>query len=196
MRLITKIKNLFGKKVKTENGKAKMIYAFTGVSGFKYYRFEDTMNQINFARYHEQFALRLVEMQNRITNAELTQFIETTRSFNNINQYRSAIEALNIRREIAMDTNMLYELAAIIYLREDEENDIITNELLIEKAKDIRDTLIKQKNSDIFFLDGVLKSFLTSQNLSVSNMSILMQNLEMQMGVFQKVMKEIQRKIQ
>ena len=189
-------KNIFGKKVKTPHGNQKMIYAFTSVGGYKYYRFSDTMNQINFERYHAQYTTRLMEMQNRITNVSLNEWIETTRTFNNINQYRSAVEALDIRRQIAMDTNMLYELMAILYLREDEKNEAISNEFLLEKAKDIRDTLMTAEDSEVFFCEPILADFLKSQNISALNLNILAQNLESQMEVFRKVMKKIQQKTQ
>ena len=189
-------RNLFGKKVKTPIGNQKMIYVFTSVGGYKYYRFSDTMNQINFERYHAQYTTRLVEMQNRITNASLNEWIETTRGFNSINQYRSAIEALDIRRQIALDTNMLYELMAVLYLREDEKNEPISNEFLLEKAKDIRDTMIKAEDSEVFFCEPILKEFLNSQDMSALNLNILQQNLESQMSAFRQVMKQIQSKTQ
>jgi Asp-tRNA(Asn)/Glu-tRNA(Gln) amidotransferase C subunit len=193
---LANFRNLFGKKVKTPNGNQKMIYVFTSVGGYKYYRFSDTMNQINFERYHGQYTTRLVEMQNRITNASLNEWIETTRGFNNISQYRSAIEALDIRRQIAMDTNMLYELMAVLYLREDEKNEPISNEFLMEKAKDIRDTMIKSEDSEVFFCEPILKDFLKSLNMSALNLNILQQNLESQMSAFRQVMNQIQSKIQ
>jgi Asp-tRNA(Asn)/Glu-tRNA(Gln) amidotransferase C subunit len=193
---LANFRNLFGKKVKTPNGNQKMIYVFTSVGGYKYYRFSDTMNQINFERYHGQYTTRLVEMQNRITNASLNEWIETTRGFNNISQYRSAIEALDIRRQIAMDTNMLYELMAVLYLREDEKNEPISNEFLMEKAKDIRDTMIKSEDSEVFFCEPILQDFLKSLNMSALNLNILQQNLESQMSAFRQVMNQIQSKIQ
>jgi Asp-tRNA(Asn)/Glu-tRNA(Gln) amidotransferase C subunit len=193
---LANFRNLFGKKVKTPNGNQKMIYVFTSVGGYKYYRFSDTMNQINFERYHGQYTTRLVEMQNRITNASLNEWIETTRGFNNISQYRSAIEALDIRRQIAMDTNMLYELMAVLYLREDEKNEPISNEFLLEKAKDIRDTMIKAEDSEVFFCEPILQDFLKSLNMSALNLNILQQNLESQMSAFRQVMNQIQSKIQ
>ncbi len=193
---LANFRNLFGKKVKTPNGNQKMIYVFTSVGGYKYYRFSDTMNQINFERYHGQYTTRLVEMQNRITNASLNEWIETTRGFNNISQYRSAIEALDIRRQIAMDTNMLYELMAVLYLREDEKNEPISNEFLLEKAKDIRDTMIKAEDSGVFFCEPILQDFLKSLNMSALNLNILQQNLESQMSAFRQVMNQIQSKIQ
>ncbi len=196
MKVLSNFSNLFGKKVKTPNGNQKMIYVFTSVGGYKYYRFSDTMNQINFERYHGQYTTRLVEMQNRITNASLNEWIETTRGFNNISQYRSAIEALDIRRQIAMDTNMLYELMAVLYLREDEKNEPISNEFLLEKAKDIRDTMIKSEDSEVFFCEPILKDFLKSLNMSALNLNILQINLESQMSAFRQVMNQIQSKIQ
>jgi hypothetical protein len=189
-------RNIFGKKVKTPNGNQKMIYAFTSVGGYKYFRFSDTMNQINFERYHAQYTTRLVEMQNRITNATLNEWIETTRNFNNISQYRSAVEALDIRRQIAMDVNMLYELMAVLYLREDEKNEPISNEFLLEKAKDIRDTLTVAEDSEVFFCEPILREFLNLQNISQSSLIISVQNLESQMQIFRKVMKQIQQKTQ
>jgi Asp-tRNA(Asn)/Glu-tRNA(Gln) amidotransferase C subunit len=135
-------------------------------------------------------------MQNRITNASLNEWIETTRGFNNISQYRSAIEALDIRRQIAMDTNMLYELMAVLYLREDEKNEPISNEFLLEKAKDIRDTMIKAEDSEVFFCEPILQDFLKSLNMSALNLNILQQNLESQMSAFRQVMNQIQSKIQ
>lgn len=189
-------KNIFGKKIKTPNGNQKMIYVFTSVGGYKYYRFSDTMSQINFERYHAQYTTRLVEMQNRITNASFAEWIETTRTFNNISQYRSAVEALDIRRQIAMDTNMLYELMAVLYLREDEKNEPISNEFLLEKAKDIRDTLTVAEDSEVFFCEPILQEFLNLQDISQSNLIISVQNLERQVEIFNKVMKEIQRKTQ
>ena len=189
-------KNIFCKKIKTPNGNQKMIYVFTSVGGYKYYRFSDTMSQINFERYHAQYTTRLVEMQNRITNASFAEWIETTRTFNNINQYRSAVEALDIRRQIAMDTNMLYELMAVLYLREDEKNEPISNEFLLEKAKDIRDTLTVAEDSEVFFCEPILQEFLNLQDISQSNLIISVQNLERQMEIFNKVMKQIQLKTQ
>jgi Asp-tRNA(Asn)/Glu-tRNA(Gln) amidotransferase C subunit len=135
-------------------------------------------------------------MQNRITNASLNEWIETTRGFNSINQYRSAIEALDIRRQIAMDTNMLYELMAVLYLREDEKNEPISNEFLLEKAKDIRDTMIKAEDSEVFFCEPILKEFLNSQDTSQLKWILLQQNLESQVRIFKEVMKQIQSKTQ
>jgi Asp-tRNA(Asn)/Glu-tRNA(Gln) amidotransferase C subunit len=189
-------RNIFGKKVKTPHGNQKMIYAFTSVGGYKYFRFSDTMNQINFERYHAQYTTRLVEMQNRLTNSSLNEWIEMTRTFNNIGQYRSAVEALDIRRQIAMDVNMLYELMAVLYLREDEKNEPISNEFLLEKAKDIRDTLTVSEDSEVFFCEPILAEFLNLQSISQSNLIISAQNLESQMQIFRKVMKQIQQKTQ
>jgi hypothetical protein len=135
-------------------------------------------------------------MQNRITNASLNEWIETTRTFTSINQYRSAVEALDIRRQIAMDVNMLYELCAVLYLREDEDNAPISNDFLLEKAKDIRETIAESEDPSFFFADQELKNFLTLHDMSQWKWNILQQNLESQMSAFRQVMTQIQSKIQ
>lgn len=168
-----KIANLFGKRVKDNQNKSiKLNYAFTDLKGRKYYSFSDTAQEINPARFFEFFLPLVNEYQAKIKNEEIELYIETAKKLKTYEQLMLEVRMLEERMKITRDVLIVYELMAVVYLREDEENVPIHEDYVKEKARDIRDVIIANGGGgNGFFQCTLLREFLESARISQGSLT-------------------------
>ena len=144
-----------------------MVYAFTGLSGHKYFHYIDAVNDMNPSRYIEYYIPMVKEYFLGIKRTELEVFFEKSKGYTNIKQYELAHLAIEERAKMNLDTSLIYDIMSVLYLREDEKNEFVDQLFLQEKSKDIRMTMRASGGVDNgFFLCPEFRNFLKSANLS------------------------------
>ena len=163
----------FPKKIQSFQGLDKgninvsMRYAFTGLSGHKYYHYIDASNDMNPSRYIEYYLPMVKEYFLGIKRTELEVLFEKSKGYTNIKQYELAHLAIEERAKMNLDTSLIYDIMSVLYLREDEKNEFVDQLFLQEKSKDIRMTMRASGGVDNgFFLCPEFRNFLKSANLS------------------------------
>ena len=183
---------LDSKVEQTKSGDRKnMIYAFTGISGHKYYYFEDTLNDLNAGRYFLYYQLLLKEFSQGITYEALQNFIEAHKKYNTIKEKDYAVICLENRKNISCDTDLMFQMMAVLYLREDEPNDVCDQKLIIEKSQDIKQTMSSLGGAGGFFQCPEFRKFLDSANLSEINWNAYMKLTEETHQVFRQMLDKI-----
>lgn len=166
MKLANIKEKLFGKKVESNGKNVPMRYAFTGLSGHKYYHYIDASNDMNPARYIEYYLPMVKEYFLGIKYAELNTFFTKCEDYKDIRQYQSAHLVMKERAELNLDTSLIYDIMSVLYLREDEKNEFVDQLFLQEKSKDIKLSMRASGGVDSgFFLCPEFRSFLKSANL-------------------------------
>lgn len=167
MKFASKILGVFNKKyVQSNKGGVFMNYSFTGLSGHKYYHYTDAENDMNPARYIEYYLPMVKEYFLGIKNNELIDFWNKCEGFTNIKQYQAAHLVMSERSKLNLDTTLIYDIMAVLYLREDEPNQYVSQILLREKAEDIKNTMRASGGADNgFFLCPEFRNFLKSAKL-------------------------------
>lgn len=167
MKLASIKQKLFGKKVDSPHGRVPMRYAFTGLSGHKYYHYIDATNDMNPARYIEYYLPMVKEYFLGIKATELRTFFAKCKNYTNIKQYEAAHLVMEERAQLNLDTSIIYDIMSVLYLREDEKNEFVDQLYLQEKSKDIKNTMRASGGVDNgFFLCPEFRNFLKSANLS------------------------------
>jgi hypothetical protein len=158
----------FPKKIESATGKSvPMRYAFTGLSGKKYYHYIDAANDMNPARYIEYYLPMIKEYFLGIKRTELDTFFNVCEGYKNIKQYEAAHLVMKERAQLNLDTSIIYDIMSVLYLREDEKNEFVDQLFLQEKSKDIKLTMRASGGADNgFFLCPEFRNFLKSANLS------------------------------
>lgn len=189
-------KNAFSKKANIFNPRLK--YAFTGVSGKKYYYLIDAtrldaeaVGHFNTARYLKQVYPSVFEYTNGMKTNELKEWLDQVKEMKAINQVQMAIQALEIRRQIAIDTELFFRICATMYFQEGEPMGLMSSELWEEKTKDIQKTV--EQNEYFFFHYPMLTELLGLSSTSEINWSLLAINIAKQKQIFKKVMEDIRR---
>lgn len=190
------VSNLFSKKVKHEGINIKLRYAFTGLSGYKYYYFPEAQYHMNTARYFELFLPLQKEYLMKITHSDIDMFIEECEKMTKEHQFKAAIQALKMRLNITLDPMLVYQMMAVMYLREDEKNEVPSKDLIQEKSEDIRKTMCGDGGETDFFQEPELNKFLSSLQLSGANLTLLSLHTERQTELFEKVIKQIRQRTQ
>jgi hypothetical protein len=159
---------LFPKKIKSPKGiSVPMRYAFTGLSGNRYYHYIDASNDMNPARYIEYYLPMVKEYFLGIKRTELDVFFNKCKEYKNIKQYETAHLVMEERAKLNLDTGIVYDIMSVLYLREDEKNEFVDQLFLQEKSKDIKMTMRASGGVDSgFFLCQGFRNFLVSANLS------------------------------
>lgn|SRR5574343_41385 len=167
--------NLFGKKVKNnKNTSINLIYAFTDLKGRKYYHFANPYQDLNADRYISFYMPLVNEYLSNIRLKDLEDYFIEAEKYTRIEQYIAATKALEQRVKFSRDVQIIYEIMAVLYLREDEQNVPIHEDFVKEKAKDIRDVIIQSGGGGSgFFQCPLLSNFLRSVNISVESWSEL-----------------------
>lgn len=188
-------KNAFSKKANIFNPRLK--YAFTGVSGKKYYYLidatkldADAVGYFNTARYLRQLYPAVFEYSNGMKTNELKEWLDQVKEMKTINQVQMAVQALEIRRQIAIDTELFFRVMATMYFEEGEPMGLMSSELWDRKTKDLQATVEQSEN--FFFHYGLLTQLLNLSDTYQINWSLLALNIRQQKELFQKVMKDIQ----
>lgn len=168
MKFVSKILNKFNvKRVQSNKGGVFMNYAFTGLSGHKYYHYTDASNDMNPARYIEYYLPMVKEYFLGIKHNELIEFWTKCEGFTSIKQYEAAHLVMKERSKLNLDTTLIYDIMSVLYLREDEQNQYVSQLLLREKAEDIKNTMRASGGADNgFFLCPEFRNFLKSAKLS------------------------------
>lgn len=167
MKLASIKENLFPKKVDSGDKKVPMRYAFTGLSGHKYYHYIDATNDMNPARYIEYYLPMVKEYFLGVKRTELDTFFTKCKGYTNIKQYEAAHLVMEERAKLNLDTSIIYDIMSVLYLREDEENEFVDQLFLQEKSNDIKSTMRASGGVDNgFFLCPEFRNFLKSANLS------------------------------
>lgn len=190
------VTRLFKKRVKNEGKSIVMEYAFTGASGHKYYYFPEAQYHLNTQRYLELFLPLQQEYLMRITTNDIALFIEEAEKMTKVSQFTAAVQALKLRLNITLDPMIVYQMMAVVYLRENEPNTMPSKTFIQEKALDIQNTMGGDGGETDFFQDKHLKEFLRSLNLSGVNWTALSLHMDRQSQMFEKVIKEIRQRIQ
>ncbi len=159
---------IFGKYVYNQQKKlVSMNFAFQGLSGHSYYHYIDAENDINPSRFTEYYLPLTWEYLKGIKRTELDLFFIKCEGYTDIRQYQAAHFAMKERSQLNLDNAIIYEIMAVLYLRDDEKNGYIDQVFIREKAKDIRDTMRScQGVGEGFFLCKYFRNFLKSVNLS------------------------------
>lgn len=170
-----KIANIFGKRVKDNQNKSiKLNYAFTDLKGRKYYSLANPVQDLNVSRYIEFYMPLVNEYFSQIRLKELEEYVEAAQKFKKIEQFVAATKMIEQRIKFNRDVLIVYEIMAVLYLREDEENMPIHEDFVKEKARDIRDVIIQSGGGGSgFFQCPLLIEFLKSARLSVESWSVL-----------------------
>lgn len=191
------LKNAFSKKANVFNPRLK--YAFTGVSGKKYYYLldatrldADSVGHFNTARYLRQLYPSVFEYSNGMKTNELKEWLDQVKEFKTLNQVQMAVQALEIRRQIAIDTELFFRVMATMYFQEGESMGLMSSELWDAKTKDLQATVEQSEN--FFFHYGMLTELLSLSSTSAINWSLLAINIRKQKELFQIVMKDIQQR--
>ena len=167
MRFASIKERFFPKKVDSGGKSVPMRYAFTGVSGKKYYHYIDATNDMNPARYIEYYLPMIKEYFLGIKKTELDTFFTKCKGYVNIKQYEAAHLVMEERSKLNLDTSIIYDIMSVLYLREDEKNEFVDQLFLQEKSKDIKLTMRASGGADNgFFLCPEFRNFLKSANLS------------------------------
>jgi hypothetical protein len=197
MKFVSKLRTtLFGKTEKVNNANIKLRYAFTGASGYRYFYFPETQYHLNTARYLELFLPLQKEYLMKINHSDIETFIEECEKMNKVHQFQSAIQALKLRLNITLDPMIVYQMMAVVYLREDEENVMPSKDLIKEKSEDIQNTMRGDGGETDFFQDHNLSGFLKSLNLSGANLTLLSLHIDRQSELFERLLKEIRQRTQ
>lgn len=182
------------KAIKTPKGEIKpMKYAFTGLSGHKYFHYTDAVNDMNPARYIKLYMPMMHEYMNRLSNRDLGVFFDTCESFTTIQQYKDAHSVTKFKfKSLNLNTELIYDIMAVLYLREDEPNLKVPNELIAEKAKDIEQTMLSAEPFDhSFFLCPTFRTFLESVNILGKDWNALTQISEMNSKILSETLELI-----
>ena len=187
--MLKKIKNLIKNKTRKD-----LKFAFKSVSGYNYYYIIDLDNQdkpeiskLPFARYlvYSEF---IWEYWNGLKNEEFDMWFEQVEKINDIRVMKIAIEALKFRKNIAINIDLIYEILALVYIREDDPKGALTSDQIKERALDIKNTA---ETGHFFFHYSELLALLNFQKQLGMSWVTLLKNLEMQKQVFQRAMDSI-----
>jgi hypothetical protein len=187
--MLKKIKNLISNKTRKD-----LKFAFKSVSGYNYYYIIDLENQdkpeiskLPFARYlvYSEF---IWEYWNGLKNEEFDMWFEQVEKINDIRVMKVAIEALKFRKNIAINIDLIYEILALVYIREDDPKGALTSDQIKERALDIKNTA---ETGHFFFHYSELLALLNFQKQLEMSWVTLLKNLEMQKQVFKRAMDSI-----
>jgi hypothetical protein len=187
--MLKKLKNLISNKTRKD-----LKFAFKSVSGYNYYYIIDLENQdkpeiskLPFARYlvYSEF---IWEYWNGLKNEEFDMWFEQAEKINDIRVMKVAIEALKFRKNIAINIDLIYEILALVYIREDDPKGALTSDQIKERALDIKNTA---ETGHFFFHYSELLALLNFQKQLEISWVTLLKNLEMQKQVFKRAMDSI-----
>ena len=181
---------LFPKKVESPKGTSvSMRYAFTGLSGNRYYHYIDASNDMNPARYIEYYLPMVKEYFLGIKRTELDVFFNKCKDYKHIKQYETAHLVMEERAKLNLDTGIIYDIMSVLYLREDEKNQFVDQLFLQEKSKDIKLTMRASGGVDNgFFLCPEFRNFLVSANLSDVDWNSYTRIVDKNIGILQETL--------
>jgi len=102
-----------------------------------------------------------------IKRSELDIYFDKSLEYKDIRQCHAATLVMKERAKLNDDTELIYDIMSVLYLREDEKNEFVDQLYLKEKSKDIKLSMRASGGVDSgFFLCQEFRNFLKSANLS------------------------------
>lgn len=162
------------KTIKKHNGKNTIYlhYAFTDLKGTHYYHYNNAEMDMNPARYAIRYVLLVKEYFEGVHKTMVKSFLNDIieGKFKSIEQIKSGAFNINKYFEFDADLHIVYKIMAILYLTEDEDNLLISDKQIEDKAENIRLAMEAAMGADEgFFLCPFFRSFLKSANLLESD---------------------------
>jgi hypothetical protein len=187
--------------IKKQNGKTTIFlhYAFTDLKGTRYYYYNNAKMDMNPARYATRYVLLVKEYFEGIHKVMVKSFINDIidGKFKSMAQIQAGAFNLGKYLEFDADLYIVYKIMAILYLTEDEDNLLITDKKIEEKAENIRLAMEASMGADEgFFLCPFFRSFLKSANLLDADFSELLRIQEKVLKTLETTLDLIREKIQ
>ena len=139
-------------------------FAFADSAGRKYYRFNDLKNMP--LALLEQLTILQLEVESRIKGPDLDEWIAhckrivSSGSKTSVADIGHMLGALEERRTVLLDPTLMLEMAALLYIREDEDPTTYNKDLHAEKFKQFNTE--KEGGLYDFFLSAGLSRYLPS----------------------------------
>lgn len=189
------------KTIKKQNGKNTIYlhYAFTDLKGTHYYHYNNAEMDMNPARYAIRYVLLVKEYFEGVHKTMVKSFLNDIieGKFKSIEQIKSGAFNINKYFEFDADLHIVYKIMAILYLTEDEDNLLISDKQIEDKAENIRLAMESAMGADEgFFLCPFFRSFLKSANLLDADWTELLRIQEKVVKTFQTTLDLIREKIQ
>ncbi len=174
--------------------KENLELAFMDSSGLKYYYFPD-MRKMPLALLEKLNELQ-EQMRCKIPGRDLDTWITKVEDVINSKQPKMTdvaywLGALKDRRGILFDPTILTEIAALLYIREDE-NPCVYNQALHKEKFEIlwRDSQSGAKLYD-FFQQAGLKGYIPSENITQANWQEYLTEIQGKIGAFNSAVTRI-----
>ncbi|HWB64862.1 MAG TPA: hypothetical protein VG603_15200 [Chitinophagales bacterium] len=161
-------------------------FAFVDSKGKKYYRFNDLKNMP--LALLEQLTILQLEIESRIKGPDLDEWIAHCKSIVSsgsktaIADIGHMLGALEERRTVLLDPVLLMEVAALLYIREDEEptsyNKDLHREKFIQFNEDKKDVLYD------FFVSAGLSRYIPSASFTPQSWNQFLKNQQQQIKMF------------
>ena len=199
--IIRLLANLGFKKAITEyvfNAQSKtyreyLEFAFADTKGRKYYRFNDLKNMP--LALLEQLTILQLEVESRIKGADLDEWIAhckrivSSGSRTAVADVGHMLGALEERRTILLDPTLMLEMAALLYIREDEDPTQYSKDLHAEKFKQFNEE--KAGGLYDFFLSAGLSRYLPSAGFTPIEWEKFLENQTNQIDRFSALLGQI-----
>jgi len=188
------------KTITKKNGKTTitMYYAFSDLKGNNYYHYNNAVDDMNYARYALRYLPFTLEYGRGLHKSMVESlFDEILHKLKTVEQIRAAVSNTKDYFQFDADLYIIYKIMAILYLKEDEENLLIPDRLIEEKAEDIRLAMESSMGADSgFFLCGEFRNFLTLAGLLDRDWTRLVEMQEKVLKTMQQTLALIREKIQ
>ncbi|MDB5281129.1 MAG: hypothetical protein JWO06_204 [Bacteroidota bacterium] len=168
-------------------------FAFADSKGQRYYRFNDLKNMP--LAMLEQLNILQLEVESRIKGSDLDEWISNCKKIISSGSKTSLADigymlgALEERRTLLLDPRLLMEIAALLYIREDEDPTIYNRDLHREKFLqfnyDKKDVLFD------FFVSAGLSRYLPSVNFMPAEWEKYLNNQLQQIQAFNELTTKI-----
>ena len=173
--------------------KEYLEFVFADSKGQKYYRFNDLKNMP--LALLEQLTILQMEMESRIKSTDLDQWITHCKTIISSGSKTSVADighmlgALEERRTLLMDPVLMMEIAALLYIREDEDPTTYNKDLHREKFLQLSDD--KKTTLFDFFVSAGLSRYLPSVSFTAQDWTTFLTNQERQIKAFSELIGKI-----
>jgi hypothetical protein len=163
-------------------------FAFTDSKGRKYYKFNDLKNMP--LSMLEQLTILQLEVEGRIKGTDLDEWIKRCKEIASSGSKTAVADighmlgALEDRRGVLIEPVLLMEIAALLYVREDEDPTIYNKDLHKEKFKQFTDDCAKPGGLYDFFLNAGLARYMPSVSFTPIEWELFLKNQMAQIKAF------------
>ena len=168
-------------------------FAFADNRGRKYYRFNDLKNMP--LALLEQLTILQLEVESRIKGADLDEWIAHCKCIVSAGSKTAVADighmlgALEERRTVLLDPTLMLEIAALLYIREDEDPTVYNKDLHSEKFKQFNEE--KAGGLYDFFLSAGLSRYLPSADFMPLEWEKFLKNQVTQIDRFNELLGKI-----